>query len=234
MRDFRFAEPVWIVGYKTEVLDASNSPARGNFLCHTFLGDQRVTQHDDREMVAIYSDAFTPEIRLPDGYGLRVRGGEPLHWMPLFNNRQENPVRVRMKAAIAVIREKDRTKPIQPLYSTLRSVRTPHLFFVQPGNHSFENSFQAPFDGRIHFMGTHIHPHGVSIGLYDVTRSRPVWQSRRQINPAGQMIGMETYGNAEGYSVKSGDTFRITVVYDNPTKSPVDAMAGLFVLYSRN
>lgn len=72
MRDFRFAEPVWIVGYKTEVLDAGNTPPRENYLCHTFFGDQRVTQHDDREMLAIYSDAFTPEVRLPDGYALRL------------------------------------------------------------------------------------------------------------------------------------------------------------------
>src|SRR5690242_5777394 len=47
MRDFRFAEPVWIVGYRTEVLDARNEHPRQNYLCHTFFGDRRVTQHDD-------------------------------------------------------------------------------------------------------------------------------------------------------------------------------------------
>src|ERR1044071_3252998 len=71
MRDFRFAEPVWIIGYQTEVLDEGNAKPRENYLCHTFFGDQRVTQHDDREMLAIYSDAFTPDVRLPDGFGFR-------------------------------------------------------------------------------------------------------------------------------------------------------------------
>src|SRR6476660_99200 len=56
MRDFRFAEPVWIIGYQTEVLDAKDRHPRENYLCHTFFGDQRVTQHDDREMLALYSD----------------------------------------------------------------------------------------------------------------------------------------------------------------------------------
>jgi len=193
-----------------------------------------VTQHDDREMLALYSDAFTPEVRLPDGLGFRLAAGESLHWMPLFNNRQEEPVRIRMKAVISVIREKDRTKAMRPLYSTLRSVNTPHLFFVEPGRHEFQKSFQAPFNGRIHFIGTHIHPHGVSIELYDDTNTRLIWRSKRKLDPAGEMIGMDTFGSESGYAVKAGDVFRITAVYDNPTAAPIDAMAGLFISYSRN
>ena len=49
-----------------------SAPPRENYLCHTFFGDQRVTQHDDREMLALYSDAFTPEVRLPEGFGFRL------------------------------------------------------------------------------------------------------------------------------------------------------------------
>lgn len=234
MRDFRFSEPVWIVGYQTDVVDANNTQPRENYLCHTFFGDQRVTQHDDREMLAIYSDAFTPKVKLPDGFALRLAAGESLHWMPLFNNRQEHSVRVRIKGIINVIREKDRTKAIQPLYSTLRSVHTPHLFFVQPGKHEFQNLFEAPFNGRIHFMGTHMHPYGVSIELYDLTNDKKVWRSTQQLDASGQMISMDTFSNESGYPVKSGERFRIRAVYDNPTKTAIDAMAGLFISYTRN
>jgi hypothetical protein len=234
MRDFQFPEPAWIIGYKTELLDATNARPRENYLCHTFFGDQRVTQHDDREMLALYSDAFTPEVRLPDGFGFRLAAGEPLHWMPLFNNRQEEAVRIRMKAVILVIREKDRTRAMRPLYSTLRSVNTPHLFFVEPGRHEFQKSFEAPFNGRIHFIGTHIHPHGVSIELYDETNARLVWRSKRTLGRAGEMLAMDTFGSEPGYAVKAGDVLRITAVYDNPTTAPIDAMAGLFISYSRN
>jgi hypothetical protein len=234
MRDFRFSEPVWVVGYRTEILDARNVQARENYLCHTFFGDQRVTQHDDREMLAIYSDAFTPNVVLPEGVGIHLASGESLHWMPLFNNRQEQPARIRMRGTISVIREKDRTKAMRPVYSTLRSVNSPHLFFVDPGRHEFQKSFEAPFDGRIHFMGTHVHPYGVSIELYDVTHGRSVWRSTRRLDAAGQMIAMDTFASESGYAVKAGDRFRITAVYDNPTSGPIDAMAGLFISYSRN
>ena len=138
-----------------------------------------------------------------------------------------------IKGVIHVIREKDRTKAIQPLYSTLRSVHTPHLFFVQPGRHEFENFFEAPFNGRIQFIGTHIHPHGVSIELYDVTHGRAVWKSTPRLDAAGQMIGMDTFASESGYAVKGGERFRIRAVYDNPTRTPIDAMAGLFISYSR-
>jgi hypothetical protein len=151
-----------------------------------------VTQHDDREMLALYSDAFTPQVRLPDGFGFRLAAGESLHWMPLFNNRQDEPVRIRMKGVISVIREKDLSKAMRPLYSTLRSVNTPHLFFVKPGRHEFQKSFQAPFDGRIHFMGTHIHPYGVSIELY-VLQMPKSSGGRRLLDDADQMIGMDTF-----------------------------------------
>ena len=234
MRDFRFGEPVWIIGYRTEVLDAKSAPPRENYLCHTFFGDQRVTQHDDSEMLALYTDAFTPEVRLPEGFGFRVAAGEPLHWMPLFNNRQEQPVRIRMRSVISVIREKDRSKALRSLYSTLRSVNTPHLFFVKPGRGEFEKSFEAPFDGRIHFIGTHIHPHGVYLELYDITHKRTVWRSTRRLDGAGQMIAMDTFESQPGYEVRAGDRFRVTAVYDNSTASPIDAMAGLFISYSRN
>src|SRR5260370_39184822 len=185
-------------------------------------------------MLAIAPDAFPTHLRLPGEFGLRIAVGESLHGMPLLTNRVEQVVRVRIKGVITVIREKDRTQTIQPLYSTLRSVSTPHLFFVKPGHHEFQSSFEAPFDGRIHFMGTHMHPHGVSIELYDVTHDRLVWRSTLQRDAAGQPIGMNTFGSEPGYPLKAGERFRITAAYDNPTKAPIDAMAGLFISYTRD
>ena len=46
------------------------------------------------------------------------------------------------------------------------------------------------------------------------------------------MVGMEVFSSAEGYPVRAGETYRLIVVYDNPT-GDLDAMAGLYMLYSR-
>lgn len=230
MMDFRFAEPVWVIGYQTGILDTQGKPPRENYLCHTFFGDQRVDQRPDLELKGIYSDAFTPEVRLPDGFGIPLSPDERLQWMPMFNNRGETPVRVRMKVVLTLIRARDLKKPLQPLYANLRSVQIPHLYFVPPGGDRREATFQMPFDGRIHFLGTHIHPYGVSIELYNASRQQSVWKGTRTGDTSGSM---RTYSNAEGYAIRAGESFRITAVYENPTGDKIDAMAGLFLLYSR-
>jgi hypothetical protein len=231
MKEFWFAEPVWVIGYKTDLVDARGKPPRDNYLCHTFFSDQRVDQREENEIKGIYSDAFTPEVRLPAGFGIPLLAGERLHWMPMFNNRADEPARVEMKVTITLVRGKDLKKPLRPLYASLRSVETPHLFFVPPGHDERQVTFKLPFDGRIHFLGTHIHPHGVSIELYNVTRRERVWKGGRTGDSNGSM---EVYSNAEGYPTSAGDMYKITAVYENPGSDKIDAMAGLFMLYSRN
>jgi hypothetical protein len=231
MREFRFDEPVWVIGYRTDLTDARGNRPAENYLCHTFLSDERVDQRQENEIKGIYSDAFTPEVRLPDGFGIPLPAGERLHWMPMFNNRSDDPARVEMKVVITLIRAKDLKKPLHPLYASLRSVVTPHLYFVSPGHDQRQVTFTLPFNGRLHFLGTHIHPHGVSIELYNVTRQERVWKGKRTSEPGGWM---EVYSNADGYPIRAGETFRITAVYENPEAGKIDAMAGLFMLYSRN
>lgn len=230
MKNFQFSERVWVIGYKSTILDAKGGTPRENYLCHTFFADQRVAQHDDREMSGIYSDAFTPEVRVPEGFGVPLSPDERLHWMPMFNNRGDEPVRVGMRVVLTVIRAKDLKKPLKPLYASLRSVQTPHLFFVPPGRDERQTSFELPFNGRIHFLGTHIHPHGVSIELYNVSRKERVWIGGRTGDASG---AMQTFSSADGYPIHAGESYRITAVYENPTAGKIDAMAGLFMLYSR-
>ena len=231
MRDFRFAEKVWVIGYTTSLLDAGGKAPAENYLCHTFLSDQRVDQHEGTELKGIYSDAFTPEVWAPAGYGIPIAAGENLHWMPMFNNRGDAAVRVSMRIRLTVIRDRERKAAIEPLYASLRSVQVPHLFFVAPGGDRREATFRLPFNGRIHFMGTHIHPYGVSIELQNVTRGERVWIGKRKGGPES---AMETFSSSEGYRFRAGETYRLLSVYDNPHERQIDAMAGLFLLYSRD
>jgi hypothetical protein len=148
----------------------------------------------------------------------------------MFNNRGMDTVRVRMKVLLTLIRSKDLKKPLKPLYGSLRSVQVPHLFFVPPGKDERQVTFYPPFAGRIHFLGTHVHPHGVSIELFNVSREESVWKGTRKTTVDGPMT---VYSNPAGYAFRNGETYRIVAVYENPTAEKIDAMAGLFMLYSR-
>jgi len=231
MKNFRFAEPVWVIGYKSEVLGADGKYPKENYLCHTFFADQRMSQKDDDEFKGVYSDAFTPELRLPDGFGIPFSPEARLHWMPMFNNRGDESVRVKMKVVVTLIRASDLVKPLQPLYGNLRSVHVPHLFFVPPGKDERQTQFVAPFNGKIHFLGTHLHPHGISIELYNESRREQVWKGTRKRDADSPM---NVYSKVEGYPIRSGETYRIIAIYQNATQEKIDAMAGLFMLYSRD
>ena len=231
-RRFSFSESVWILSYRTSIYDASGSEPDQNYLCHTFLGDRPFTQQHDPKMTAIYSDSFTRQVRLPDGFGLFVEAGQELHWLPLFNNRSSEGARVGMRLEVAVIREPDLARPLRHLYSTLHSTHMPHLFFVPPERHEQETVVSLGFDGRIHFMGTHVHPFAESLELHNLTSGERVWKGSSVSGDTEKMTGFEVYSSADGYPVRSADVFRLTSVYNNSTESPIDAMAGLFILYS--
>ncbi len=238
VKSLHVPEPVWVVGYQTRIVGPDGRPPSDNYLCHTFLGNRPVEQPHDSEigpprMSALYSDSFTQEIELPEGLGVRLAPDDNLEWMPMFNNRGDRPVEVRMKGRLRVIRERDLKRPLRRLYSSLYSVKTPHLYFVPAGRHQQEVTFELPFDGRIHFIGTHIHPYGESIELRNESRHERVWKGSKKTDAGGNMTGMDIYSSAEGYPVQAFDTFRIISTYDNPNAGPVDAMAGVFLFYTR-
>ena len=223
-----------MIGYRAVILDAEAKTPAENHLCHTFFGAGLVMEVQGREMKAVYSDAFTREVNFPRGFGFRLTPEDDLHWTPMFNNRGEDLATVKMKGQLTVIRERELKKPLTPLYSILFSMREPHLFFVRPGRDERHTTFELPFDGMIHFIGTHIHPYGESIDLFNVSRQERLWKGNRQNDASGQMVGMDVYSSGKGYAVKAGEKFRLTSVYENPTKYPIDAMAGVFVFYSRD
>lgn len=231
-RRFSFGESVWIIAYKTSIYDASGAEPDRNYLCHTFLGDRPFTQHHDQKMTAIYSDSFTRKVHLPQGSGLYVDAGRELNWLPLFNNRSEEATRVGMRLELAVIRESDLIRPLKRLFSTLHSAHMPHLFFVPPQRHEQETVVTLGFKGRIHFMGTHVHPFAESMELRNLTREERVWKGTSIRGKSGSMTGFEVFSSVQGYAVQPGEAYRITSLYDNPTDGPIDAMAGLFIMYS--
>ena len=66
--------------------------------------------------------------------------------------------------------------------------------------------------------------------LSNVSRKESVWKGTRTGDKTGSM---HVYSNPEGYPVHAGESYKITAVYENPTADRIDAMAGIFMLYSR-
>ncbi len=226
-------EDLWLVGYRTEMVDPSGARLSREFQCHTFFGTTMPQHHTNDDVVGLFSDGYTEAIVLPPGFGISFKAGEKIIWNPMFNNRNSDARAAGIKLRLDVIRSRNLKQPLRSLRTTFRTIRdTGDLYFVPPGKSSRETTFRLPFSGTIHVIGTHIHPHGVSIELVNVTRNETVWTATGSRDAAGRLLQMPVYMNREGYPVSKNELFKLRATYENPTHGNVDAMAGVFILYA--
>ena len=228
-----FEEDQWLVGYRVEMTDPAGQKLDRELMCHTFFGS-RIPKHDlHDELRGIFSDGYTEEIRLPPGFGIFFKAGEKAVWLPMFNNRNPELANASMKVTLELVPARKLPGGLKELNTTFQSVQMPHLYYVPPKKQDIrETSFLLPFAGRIHAMGTHLHPYGVSIELINITRDESVWKAVGTRGEDGKLVKMPVYSSPEGYPVETDDLFKLVAVYENPTEQPVDAMAGVFILYA--
>lgn len=230
--DIVFPEDVWLVGYRTEIVDEAGKVLPRELQCHTFLGSSMPVHHHNQEVIGLFSDGYTKTIELPDGFGLFFKGGSRIVWDSMFNNRTPHATSAAFRIELRVISASALSRPLKPLRTTFRTVRDgSDLYFVGPGHDERETDFSLP-PGRIHLIGTHIHPFGTSIELIDLRDKRTVWRASGAKDESGKLVSMPLYRNPEGYPVTRENRFRLRAVYDNPTSGKADAMAGVFVLYA--
>jgi hypothetical protein len=236
-QEISFPEPVWVVGYRTEIRDAEDVVLRDDFHCHTqlktyFTDEWSKYSRDGAPFKGVFSDGYTTELRLPSGFGVYFEAGETIVMFPAFNNRSDRRLNAKMQIEIDYIADKDLSRPLEPLFATVVAVKQPHLYMVRPGidERTIDLRFQYP--GRIHFMAVHIHPYGESIELYNKTDGKSVWKAAGKRDGDGPLISMPTYDNKKGYAFDPEQEYMIRVRYNNSTDRIQDAMAGLFILFA--
>lgn len=231
--EIRFPEDLWLVGYRTQMVDGAGHRLSREFQCHTFFGASMPQHHTNDDVIGLFSDGYTESIPMPPGFGIFFKAGEKIFWNPMFNNRNMDQTRAAMKLSLDVIWAKNLKGSLQPLRTTFRTVRGPSdLYFVAPGKDIRDTTFELPMSGTIHVIGTHIHPYGVSIELFNLTRNEPVWTGVGSRDSSGRLMQMPIFNSVEGYAFQKGERLRIRAVYENPGGKTIDAMAGVFIVYS--
>jgi len=227
-----FPDDLWVVGYHTETVDKAGLPSSRELQCHTYLGTSMPAHHSHDTVDGLFTDGYTPGLDLPPGFGIRVNAGEKLLWTPMFNNRNNDSVVVSMRLELKVLRGKESSPPLEPLEMTFRSVHEPDLYRAPPGTSVESTDLTLPAGHTIHVIGTHIHPYGQSIELVNTQRHETVWKAVGTRGADGKLVSMPLYSDSAGYPIKPGDRFELIATYNNPTQHLVDAMAGVFILYS--
>ena len=130
-------ELVWLTGFRSIVVDPQARQLPQHFMCHTNLVYRGLGAH--REVFQNGSQVnkdklFTisqgeEQARFPEGFGIPVISNLAGSSFGVFNQLLNvnytdfrNPVRLRFENTIYYVREKERTRPMRPLYQALGQV----------------------------------------------------------------------------------------------------------------
>jgi len=228
-----FDEPVWVVGYSTAVVDSDGNRLSNELHCHTMLMTP-MTGHPvkGQPFKGFFSDGYTTEMILPQGFGLFFDQSEQLELMPMFNNRDEKGLPAGMDIAVNFVRNEELPEPLTPLYTRIAAIDDSGLYMVGEGEDVREMEFTFHHKGSIHAMGAHIHPYGRSIALIHKASGKTIWESVGKVGQDQKLIEMPTFSSPEGYAFEPGDPYLVRAKYYNPTDIEQDAMAGLFIFFS--
>ena len=90
----------------------------------------------------------------------------------------------------------------------------------------------VPVPSRVHYALVHLHNHGRSMRLTDLTEGKVLWQTDTVYEPGRvQIAKIPIYSSAEGFLVYPDHEYEIQVSYHNTSSEPVDAMAAMYLYY---
>ncbi|MGH7699518.1 MAG: hypothetical protein ACREMJ_03225 [Gemmatimonadales bacterium] len=232
-----------LYGFRAEVIDSLGRPLPSALLHHL-----NVIEPDRRELFLPISRRLlaagreTGSVALPRLlFGIPLHRGQRLMIVALLHNPLGTDyygVRVRV-----VVRYTPDARP-WPLFQGAPfqlDVAFPvgdKAFDLPPGRSVWSYDASPAVPGAIVVIGGHFHDYGVSIALTNVTTGETLWRAEPVLDSLGRLrsipVGRLFSLGRMGARVVPGETYRVTVVYDNPTGHTVPGggmgvVGGLFV-----
>lgn len=121
----KHGELMWLTGYKTEIVKENGEALPPDFMCHANLDIGDLDRH--RQNFAwgrvgqprLFSlSQGQMEVKFPPGFGIPVMSNEPLHLgsQVLNHNVSEGRFRVRHRATLEYVRDRDLERPMKALF----------------------------------------------------------------------------------------------------------------------
>jgi hypothetical protein len=107
-------------------------------------------------------------------------------------------------------------------------------FDLNPGKNLRTGEFKLAYSGRLIGVGGHLHDYGHELVLEDSSKNAKLATLDAKLTPEGQLLSIPVvlFTSQGGYPLLSGETLKVTALYDNPTGKflPESAM-GIVVGY---
>lgn len=231
----------WFHGYTVELVDKTGAKVPQQVLHHV-----NVIATGQRELFSpimlrlAAAGPETQEIKLPRLIGVRVVRGDSLLVRAMFHNESAvafQGVRVRVRFPFTPASAWIGALRIQPFYMDVTAPQRSHVFDLPPGRTERFWESRPAVKGRILGFSGHTHKYATELRLEDRTSGKVLWRVRPDTNARGELVALpiQRFIGRLGISLDPTHTYRLSVVYQNPTGALIrdggmGALGGVFLV----
>lgn len=225
-------EDVWVTNWHSNTENEQGEREPDDIHCHAIFSMDPVLQDDVQDFRGLFTDGFSPVFTLPEGFAVRVRRGERMMFQPMFNNRRPEGRIARMRLHADFVPDSKKPREYVELRATILRASLRDIYWVEGGQFDRRTRVvEAPFQGRIHAVGAHLHPYGLYVELEDELAKSVIATCRLRPAEKPEDARLDILHFPAGIYIKRGQKLRVTTVYENTSATKIDAMGGMYVLY---
>lgn len=125
---------------------------------------------------------------------------------------------------------------LQPSGLPETTMGKPGHWMVPPGKQVIRQRYRnlIGINTRVHYGIVHMHNHGISMKLTDLTDNKVLWETQLRYEGDAdrvQIVEIPVYSSREGFVLHNDHEYEIESVYDNSAAEPVDAMAVMYLYH---
>jgi hypothetical protein len=230
----------WMHGYSVEIVDGQGTPAPRKLIHHVNVIAVEKRELFSPIMLRIAAvGTETGPVPLPRIIGYEFKKGDSLVVRAMLHNdgaEAFSGLRIRVRFPFTKKTSLLGALSISPFYIDVTPQAGPHAYDLPAGRSEKFWEGRPAVAGRILGLSGHLHKYGVLMRLEDRTENRVVWEARPDTNSAGEVqpLPIKRFVKTFGVGINPKHTYRLSVVYDNPTGATIPdggmgALGGVFL-----
>lgn len=242
--NFQVSEPVWVVGFRPEVVDSQGNPLPGKLLYKAML----LNKHEPNPVCAsgssgnpfaVATSAMT-KVEIPDGFGYPLLPDDPLEARVIFQNPTDQDfLGVTFSFELETI-PMDKAKGFTDVKAMLLDTdpcdHKPTA--LEPGAFVEQNkTFTLPDSGHLMVANGVLSNYGVAVSLTHQKEGDvsvlPFWRAEARLDENHNIVDLtpNPFMDPEGVEIGQGDKMTLGVTFDNFSDSWNNEATGGAMIY---
>lgn len=220
-------DDAWIHGYWVEMIDKHGAKVPSSTLHHVnVIATQQRELFSPIMLRIAAASSETEPVKLPRFFGLDAKKGDTLLVRALMHNPTEKDyqgARILVHFPVTKRNSTIGSRRIQPFYLDVTAPAGPHAFDIPPGSSEQFWETKPAITVKILGMTGHVRKYATSMRFEDRTTGKTIWKTKIDTTANGEpkTIPLERFIIPLGKEIRADHTYRLTVVYSNPTRETI-------------